>query len=101
MENLHFFVFSNGTYSDYQVGGLYVADHPIEEEDWDEFVKFHSKEKQRLYSLIPKINETSLRLHINHNTKEYKAWREYLNVSGAFIEKHSLKAVPYQELWEY
>lgn len=40
--SVHYFLFSDGEYSDYCVKGLFVTDHEVVEQEWQEFYKQHS-----------------------------------------------------------
>lgn len=114
---MHYFMFSNGEYSDYCVGGMYVCDHDVGEDEWKAFVADLSELKKRakLHWLDMFVTRTGVTPKHRDGgyfegyddwwgSEECEAYRVYVDENNAqelFIKKHNMKPVEYTELWEY
>jgi hypothetical protein len=113
MNNLHFFMFSSGEYSDYCVGGMYVCDHVVTTSEWEQFAedKLAQRQKARSDSIVAYRNRNGETTDIYagyptgwFGSKEYEGWLAYCednNSQDLFIKAHNMKRVEYTELWEY
>lgn len=97
MPKQYFYQFSEGSYSDYSVGGLYVCDHEVTEAEWDAHYKAYQEEVFRLSNMIP-----SDRMLRDINSEEYKVYRKFQEECApekTFAELHNMTAVECTELW--
>jgi predicted HD phosphohydrolase len=98
----HFFMFSQGSYSDYGVRGMYLCDHDVDEKEWDQFYKDWRAELIKVrdtfnteigydYSRTPNCQESF----------EWKAYQEFQAISPEelFQKLHGMVEVEYKELW--
>lgn len=96
-EQQFFFVFSNGSYSDYQVGSLYVSDHDITEAEWDAHYAAYQEEAARRYAPFQSMQRYQMRCA--PGWAEYETWKNENVPEQTFIAKHGLRPVPYGEFW--
>lgn len=95
----YFYQFSQGSYSDYGVGGLFVCDHEIPESDWDNHYKIFSDECTRLAKLIPtEVGNSYRRIVDSSEMKTYKEFRDK-TPEEAFQSIHNMIAVECTEFW--
>lgn len=95
----YFYQFSQGSYSDYGVGGLFSCDHEVTEEEWDNCYKVFSDECLRLTKLIPTDPSNSWRrIYDSDEMRAYTAYRAQCP-EEAFQKLHNMVAVPCVELW--
>ena len=104
----YFFVMSSGSYSDYGVGGFFVADHPITEY---EFHTFLNEQEQFENEGLAEIGATRYyQGGYSGGYKENECWvayekgRAFLQSIGSrearFVRLHNLEPVEYTELWQ-
>jgi hypothetical protein len=106
MDNMHFFMFSNGEYSDYSVRGMYVCDHIVDEEEWEQFAKDKSAQRQKARedSILKYCARTGDGVKGWYRSDEYKEYQKYCDencVKDLFIKVHGMREIFYTELWEY
>lgn len=95
----HYFMFSEGSYSDYMVGGLYACDHEVTKEDW----KRHLEDCDALYEAkCVEIFGTDKRWWLNNTPERSKAWADWRmqnDPDASFVAKHNMTKIEYTELW--
>lgn len=119
----HFFMVSNGSYSDYCVGGLYVCDHAVSDEEWEqhkrEIAKFRREhEEKAMLALTERTGKEPVRqvTYIHGGGQNVRilppeGWygsperEEFLSrtdilTQETFIEKHKMTQVEYTEMWD-
>jgi hypothetical protein len=113
MDNLHFFMFSSGEYSDYCVGGMYVCDHIVNAEGWRQFAKDKQEQRQKvrndsILKYRARTGEGSTLYYGVHEgwyaSEECEEFRKYCDENcpkDLFIKAHGMRKVEYTELWEY
>lgn len=102
MTKQYYYQFANGEYSDYCVGGLYLCDHEVNEDEWKAHYKMYQGQSSRLFQAIPRDNSTNgYGGTIKLGSYEYKAYRDYRNNNPekSFQELHGMVAVECTELW--
>jgi hypothetical protein len=94
MTKQHFFMFSQGSYSDYMVGGLYACDHEVSEAEWREHCeKYYIALENKRTEVYKAFGErtgygTSLDYRgMVSSPKDFNQCREY----NGSIEYHNLK----------
>lgn len=121
MAKQHYFMFSDGSYSDYCVGGLYVCDHGVTEVEWEEYLKtYRELSTEQRYSAMRQYSarrgkndhweyvgtdgkiHVSMRDGISYQKSEeamlYRKWREANDPQESFIKVHNMVKVEYTEL---
>jgi hypothetical protein len=101
----YYFMFSEGSYSDYCVGGLYTCDHPVTVDEWDAFCNAVSAERHKRGEEVFAPWKGQLPRDYMKDD-DYKAvsaaywdwWRES-DPQKRFVEKHNMQRVEYTELW--
>lgn len=92
MTKQYFYQFSQGTYSDYSVGGLFVCDHEVSEAEWDAHYEAYQTEcRKRAQSA-----------GYNYHSDEYKAYQKFKeehNPESTFIWLHNMQPVECGEFW--
>ena len=86
MTKKYFYMFSEGSYSDYCVGGMYVCDHEITEQEW----------KDHYNNYLENVAPTA------PSWRSYEArqeWEAENNPEITFQKKHNMKPVEYEEFW--
>jgi hypothetical protein len=112
MDNLHFFMFSSGEYSDYGVGGMYVCDHVVTTSEWEQFAadKLAQRQKARNESVTKYKARTGEGDDYHgvpvdwYGSDEYEECCKYCDENCSqdlFIKAHNMRKVEYTELWEY
>lgn len=86
MTKQYFYMFSNGSYSDYCVGGMYVCDHEVTEKEWEEHFQHYL---ENVASTAPGW----------HNYDARNKWEEENRPEITFQKKHNMKPVEYEEFW--
>ena len=95
-----YFMFSNGSYSDYCVGGLYTCDHEVSESDWDAHYKIYSDECARLAKLIPtEPGNGYRRIYDSDEMRAYQAYRNEYDPEESFQKLHGMVALECAEFW--
>lgn len=92
-----FFMFSQGSYSDYSVGGLCVCDHAVTEAEWDAHYKAYQEEHARRYAPIRAIpwEERTGRPEL----EEFWQWERENQPEASFQKLHNMQEVGVTELW--
>jgi hypothetical protein len=112
MDNLHFFMFSSGEYSDYCVGGMYVCDHVVTKDEWEQFVadKLAKRQKAREDSMLKYRTRAGVNIFYYgvpegwYESDEYEEYHKYCDencMRDLFIKAHNMCEVKYTELWDY
>lgn len=105
LDGLYFFAMSVGEYSDYRLGGFFVCDHPVSEEQWHEFCRQESALRQQKRSEIV----TAQRPHFTMSEddkrvfyKQYETYTKWVEDRGSygmmFAAKHLMVEIDHQEL---
>jgi hypothetical protein len=99
-------MFSSGEYSDYCVGGMFMCDHIVTVDEWQQFAKDRREQiqKARNSSLDKYRARTGLNTSEWYKSDEYKEYCKYAeenNAEDLFVKAHNMKRVEYTELWEY
>jgi hypothetical protein len=123
MTKQYYFMFSNGSYSDYYVGGMYVCDHEVTETEWYEFRRqSKSDEKAHKERTIVAYGERTGKGHtktiyhqrdgndlvvvnadgyfLSPEYKEYRKWCEENDPNEAFRKLHGMVEIEYVECWD-
>lgn len=103
MPDQFYFCFSEGSYSDYGINGLYVCDHNVTKEEWEAHYAAYLKELEK-FPDAPSYRE--------RETPEYaayyadgggcqirQAWIEANDPEKSFQAKHNMVRIEYTELW--
>jgi hypothetical protein len=95
----HFFMFSSGSYSDYGVGGVYVCDHEVTEDEWKAHYGAFQDESARLSKVWFASEGYSRRNYEAPENLSRMAYIKEYDPETMFQRMHNMVAVPVLELW--
>lgn len=97
LEGLYFFQFSEGSYSYYSVGGIYVCDHQVTEKEW---VDHYQKYQDEVAELRKSIITVDFR-HPSNYGQSLKFEEERIKIAPeqSFIALHKMYPVDSEEFW--
>lgn len=99
LEGLHFFQLSQGSYSDYSVGGLYVCDHEVKVEEWDAYYKGYQDvldAKRKELITVPYTEREAYSMQC----REWVKFHDSLpRPEESFIRLHKMVEVDCTEFW--
>lgn len=96
LEGLYFFQFSQGEYSDYSVGGLYVCDHEVTEDEWKEHYLIYQQIAKEHAKTRPVIRYPAKVLAREEDSKKYWEWYQWFEDNSpekSFVELHNMVEV--------
>jgi hypothetical protein len=98
----YYFMFSEGSYSDYMVGGMYSCDHEVTEDEWHSHLAAYETERTAKQVEIygHDFNKPySWQRHTREQHVEMSAWSEANDPDKTFVAKHNMTRVAYEEFW--
>lgn len=111
MTKQYYFMFSNGSYSDYSVGGLFMCDHEVSEKAWDKhYMLFQKTLANKCEELMEAFNErtgrTVLPLRFDHDWWDsgekatLDKWKAENDPETTFQVQHGMVALDVTEMWK-
>jgi hypothetical protein len=99
LQGIHFFQFSEGSYSDYQVGGAYACDHEVKQEEWAAHYGAFVATRQAKQEEMVTARYENLEVY-RIQWKKFREWCEAQpNPETTFVEKHNMVAIEVTECW--
>ena len=96
---MYHFMFSEGAYSDYMVGGLYACDHEVTEDEWDKHCQAYDKERKKKIVEMFGSEHNYWYARDNDINRQFNNWCSQNNPEQTFIQWHNMTKIEYTELW--
>ena len=106
----YFFLFSDGSYSDYSVGGLYKTDRRVTQKMWDKFLnkqvesrnKKMNEFKRKACTRVGITDEDEINMINFYGSPEWREWddwrRKQESDDTVFQKLHNMVEIEYEEL---
>ena len=106
-----YFIFSNGEYSDYCVGDMYISEKDLPDDVWDKFIEMRVAERNAKLEEFKKLAcervgidykdaGATLSIYRTPEHTQYKKWRSSQPSDEEVFQKiYNLTPVSYTECW--